>query len=115
MRKTKAGVRNDALPDDPVRLYEHGCQLQDHAIWSPKMSTSLHNSNVVWLVPPVRGWNQSPQFSSWPTWLQRLLRFADKARQRAALRAMADNKHLLDDIGLTRREALDEADRPFWC
>jgi uncharacterized protein YjiS (DUF1127 family) len=47
-------------------------------------------------------------------WVQRLLLRADKARQRAALRALADNKHLLDDIGLTCRDALDEADRPFW-
>ncbi len=78
------------------------------------MSTSLNNSNVVWLTPPARGWTQSPQFHSWPAWLQRLLLRADKARQRAALRAMADNKHLLDDIGLSRREALNEADRPFW-
>jgi uncharacterized protein YjiS (DUF1127 family) len=78
------------------------------------MSTSLHHSNVVWLTPPVRGWTQSPQFRSWPAWARRLLSLLDKGRQRAALRAMADNKHLLDDIGLTRRQALDEADRPFW-
>jgi uncharacterized protein YjiS (DUF1127 family) len=78
------------------------------------MSTSLHHSNVVWLTPAARGWAQSPQFHSWPAWVRRLLSLLDKSRQRAALRAMADNKHLLDDIGLTRRQALDEADRPFW-
>lgn len=78
------------------------------------MSTSFNNSNVVRLIPTARGWADHPQFYSWPAWLRRLLLRADKARQRAALRAMADNKHLLDDIGLSRRQALDEADRPFW-
>jgi uncharacterized protein YjiS (DUF1127 family) len=46
--------------------------------------------------------------------LRRLFRAAGEARQRDALRAIADNRHLLDDIGLSRRQALDEADRPFW-
>jgi len=35
-------------------------------------------------------------------------------KQRAALADLAEDKHLLDDIGLSRREALDEADRSFW-
>ena len=37
-------------------------------------------------------------------------RHGSATRQRSAL---ADNRHLLDDIGLLCREALDEADRPF--
>jgi len=35
-------------------------------------------------------------------------------RQRAALRELADDPHLLKDIGLTRQQALDEAAKPFW-
>ena len=34
--------------------------------------------------------------------------------QREALRAIADDKHLLKDLGLTREQALEEADKPFW-
>jgi uncharacterized protein YjiS (DUF1127 family) len=34
--------------------------------------------------------------------------------QREALRALADDSHLLRDLGLTREEALEEADKPFW-
>jgi uncharacterized protein YjiS (DUF1127 family) len=34
--------------------------------------------------------------------------------QREALRAIADDPHLLRDLGLTRQQALDEADKPFW-
>jgi len=34
--------------------------------------------------------------------------------QREALRAIADDPHLLRDLGLTREQALEEADKPFW-
>jgi uncharacterized protein YjiS (DUF1127 family) len=30
------------------------------------------------------------------------------------MRELANDKHLLDDLGLTRQELLDEADKPFW-
>ena len=46
--------------------------------------------------------------------LRRWRRWNERSRQRAALRNLAEDKHLLDDLGLTRQEALDEADRPFW-
>ncbi|MGX9431530.1 MULTISPECIES: DUF1127 domain-containing protein [Bradyrhizobium] len=46
---------------------------------------------------------------------QRGLRaWAARRRLRLALRDLADDKHLLADIGLTREEALDEAAKPFW-
>jgi uncharacterized protein YjiS (DUF1127 family) len=35
-------------------------------------------------------------------------------RQRAALRELADDPHLLKDIGVTRQQTLDEAAKPFW-
>ena len=34
--------------------------------------------------------------------------------QSEALRAIADDPHLLRDLGLTRDQALEEADKPFW-
>jgi uncharacterized protein YjiS (DUF1127 family) len=37
-----------------------------------------------------------------------------RQRQRAALRDLADDPHLLNDLGLTRQQALEEADKPFW-
>ena len=33
---------------------------------------------------------------------------------REALRELADDPHLLRDLGLTRDQALEEADKPFW-
>ena len=42
------------------------------------------------------------------TWIER-------SRQRQALRGLAEwNDYLLDDIGVSRTEALHEADKPFW-
>jgi uncharacterized protein YjiS (DUF1127 family) len=43
----------------------------------------------------------------WWSWLDRPL-------QRIALREIADDPHLLSDLGLTRDEALREAAKPFW-
>jgi uncharacterized protein YjiS (DUF1127 family) len=78
------------------------------------MSTLFHNSTMVPRIPVGRRRTLGPQFYSYPTWLRPLLLWIGRSRQREALRALADNKHLLDDIGLSRREALGEADRPFW-
>lgn len=41
-----------------------------------------------------------------------LLRWRELARQRRALLRMDD--HMLKDIGLSRADALREAERPFW-
>jgi uncharacterized protein YjiS (DUF1127 family) len=43
-----------------------------------------------------------------------LRRWAARRRQRAALRELADDPHLLKDIGVTRQQALDEAAESFW-
>jgi len=37
-----------------------------------------------------------------------------RRKQREALRELADDAHLLRDLGLTREQALEEADKPFW-
>jgi len=55
-----------------------------------------------------------PQNNSWQALLSRWRRWTERSRQRAALRDLADDRHLLNDLGLTRQEALDEANRPFW-
>ena len=38
----------------------------------------------------------------------------ERQRQRAALRELADDPHRLNDLGLTRQQALEEAGKPFW-
>ena len=76
------------------------------------MSTLSHRRTAILLDPLGRRVVARGHQSS--SWAMRLLLCLDRARQRDALRALVDNKHLLDDIGLSRREALDEVERPFW-
>ena len=76
------------------------------------MSTCFSDTNLL-----TSSWRSRvdcrPQSNSWGL-LRRWRRWNERSRQRAALRNLAEDKHLLDDLGLTRQEALDEADRPFW-
>jgi uncharacterized protein YjiS (DUF1127 family) len=46
--------------------------------------------------------------------LDRWLASSERMHQRASLRAIADDPHLLADLGLSREEALEQADMPFW-
>jgi uncharacterized protein YjiS (DUF1127 family) len=81
------------------------------------MSTSFNTTTTVPLIPSGRLDPRAYQSSSWPTVaaLPRVLRlWAYRARQRAALSDLADNKYLLDDIGVTREQALGQARKPFW-
>jgi len=51
-------------------------------------------------------------------WISRcrriIARWLARSRQRIALRDIAYDDHLLKDIGVSRQEALREADKPFW-
>jgi uncharacterized protein YjiS (DUF1127 family) len=61
--------------------------------------------------PPARG----HQSNSGPAGaIHRWLGWAERRRQRIALRELADDKHFLGDLGLTREQALTEAGKPFW-
>ncbi|MET4169456.1 uncharacterized protein YjiS (DUF1127 family) [Bradyrhizobium sp. LA6.1] len=52
--------------------------------------------------------------NSWLTMIDRWLAGSERAHQRADLRAIADDPHLLADLGLTREQALEQANKPFW-
>jgi uncharacterized protein YjiS (DUF1127 family) len=54
------------------------------------------------------------QSNSWLRLMDKLLRWTERSRRSAAFRNLADDRRLLDDIGLTRQQAMDEADKPFW-
>ena len=43
-----------------------------------------------------------------------LLLFLERKRQRRTLGELAEDPHLLADIGLTREQALREAGKPIW-
>jgi uncharacterized protein YjiS (DUF1127 family) len=46
----------------------------------------------------------------WRAWRLRWARHS----QRRALRDLAEDSHLLADIGVTHQQAMEEADKPFW-
>ena len=71
----------------------------------------------IWSIPPVQATAQAPplhQSSSGTLRPPRWWRWLGRQDQRAALRGIADDPHLLRDLGLTREEALREAAKPFW-
>lgn len=70
-------------------------------------------------IPPVRAFeaiqvHQSSSGSCRSCRQPRWWRWLDRSLQRIALREIADDPHLLNDLGLTREQALHEAARPFW-
>jgi len=61
--------------------------------------------------PRIHQSNYGPATASlWRRWSD----WAERNRQRVALRELADDKHFLCDLGLTREQALAEAAKPFW-
>lgn len=76
----------DKLPIPPPQAAEGAAQLhQSSSGTSPAAQR--------------RGW--------WSCWL-------DRQMERIVLREIADDPHLLNDLGLSRDEALREAAKPFW-
>jgi uncharacterized protein YjiS (DUF1127 family) len=49
-----------------------------------------------------------PQYNSWQALLGRWRRWTERSRQWVALRELANDQHLLDDLGLTRQEVLED-------
>ncbi|MDB5605906.1 MAG: hypothetical protein JWP25_2806 [Bradyrhizobium sp.] len=66
--------------------------------WPARQSSQLHQKN--WGAALAERWRR---------WCLRWARHC----QRKALRDLADNPHLLRDIGVTREQALEEAGKPF--
>ena len=58
--------------------------------------------------------HQSTSWLGGAALVNKLTRWTERSRRRAAFRDLADDPHLLRDIGLTRREATEEANKPFW-
>jgi uncharacterized protein YjiS (DUF1127 family) len=54
------------------------------------------------------------QSHSWSGLLEKWRVWEERAHQRAALRDIADDPHLLSDLGLTRDEAMMQANKSFW-
>ncbi|MCA6113439.1 DUF1127 domain-containing protein [Bradyrhizobium sp. WSM 1738] len=75
----------DTLSIPPVQAADPATPLQQSSSGTPATTRSL----------------------GWWSWIDRRL-------QRIALHEIADDPHLLNDLGLTRDQALREAAKPFW-
>ena len=80
------------------------------------MSTLFGETATFPLSPSARTGLAHHQWNSWPVLApSRLIRlWAARRSQRTTLGELAEETHLLDDIGLTRAQALREAAKPFW-
>jgi uncharacterized protein YjiS (DUF1127 family) len=56
-----------------------------------------------------KNWGAAPALQ-----LRRWLALWARRRERRELRDLAEDPHLLNDLGLTREQALEEANKPFW-
>ena len=52
--------------------------------------------------------------SALSAWLNTVATWTARSRQRSVLRDLAQEERLLSDIGVTREQALREADKLFW-
>jgi len=86
---------------------------RNHSIWSHSVSTLFANDHSLSRFGP-RTADHDHQSNSWLGLLDRWLARSEVMHQRAALREIADDPHMLKDLGLTREEALEHANRPFW-
>jgi len=81
------------------------------------MSTTFSDTLPFSIASPARPADGPPQIRSWPAtmtpWRVGRL-WATRRGQRKALRDLAEQGHLLADIGRTRAQALHEAGKPFW-
>jgi uncharacterized protein YjiS (DUF1127 family) len=81
------------------------------------MSTIFGETLPFELSPPSRPGGVLHQSNSWRTFTLpwRIVQFwAQRRSQRKTLGDLIEEKHLLDDLGFTRAQALHEAAKPFW-
>ena len=73
-----------------------------------------HTSAPKAMAPSGQGVASARRLSMAAAILPTLRFWSARSRQRNALRDVAQEDHLLNDIGLTRAQALGEAAKPFW-
>jgi len=78
------------------------------------MSTAFSGTPSFTFAAPARS-GRVRQTNSWRAALSRVIAlWVARSSQRKALADLTEERHLLDDIGLTRAQALREAAKPFW-
>jgi len=115
--KTRVRLKNDALQAVPELMALSKPLTTANPAVSPSMSKRFSIANSLRRFR-YRTTVDCHQSSSWPGWTIALLnkwsRWSERNRERAFLRDVADSQQLLNELGLTREQALNEANRPFW-
>jgi uncharacterized protein YjiS (DUF1127 family) len=76
--------------------------------WLPSSRPLASDLGIRHVVRPELSTARAPAWRVFASWIER-------GRQRRALREIATmSPHILDDIGVTRLAAIDEAQKPFW-
>jgi uncharacterized protein YjiS (DUF1127 family) len=80
------------------------------------MSTIFGETTSFPFTRPSRARLALPQWNSWLAFAPwRVFQvWAERRSQRRRLGELVEEKHLLNDIGLSRAQALREAAKPFW-
>jgi uncharacterized protein YjiS (DUF1127 family) len=80
------------------------------------MSTIFSQTSTFPTIRPSPPILELPQCNSWRAFVPRRAfpPWAARRSQRKTLGELAGDRHLLDDLGLTRAQALREAAKPFW-
>lgn len=81
------------------------------------MSTLFVEPRTFPLSPPVAKCTELHQRNSWYAFSSawRVIdRWSERRSQRLTLRELIQAPHLLNDVGLTQAQALNEATKPFW-
>ncbi|UGA47736.1 hypothetical protein HU230_0017545 [Bradyrhizobium quebecense] len=112
-----AGTRNDALRGRILASLLNSSSTEFQAILEPSMSILLADAlsiSPVQAADPAIPLHQSSSGLSPPVRRNGWWSWLDRQHERKALREIADDPHLLKDLGLTREQALREAAKPFW-
>jgi uncharacterized protein YjiS (DUF1127 family) len=86
---------------------------RNDVIWSPFDVNAFQQPWPAKAYPTPRAVSDH-QTGSWRKLLDKWLAHGEVIHQRAALRDLADDPHLLADLGLTREQAIEQGTTPFW-
>src|SRR5262245_3294060 len=117
MRKSQTGQRNDALPTTASWFY--GSAPAQTLTTGTASIRSKPMSLRIWQ-QPLTGWSardaavpeiRTPALSRG---LGTIAAWIARSSARRALRDLAEDRRRLSAVGLSREQALREADKPFW-
>jgi uncharacterized protein YjiS (DUF1127 family) len=111
MRKIQARQRNNALRAITLRF---SSPFKEPPDWSPSGAVDMCTT-----IDDLSHWERHEVKSLIPStsshdWLSLLKVWVQRSRERNDLTELLNNDRLLNDIGVSRLDAIREARKPFW-